>query len=411
MAKEQLTDLALRNAKIMNKDYRLNDGGGLHLLIKAGGAKWWRFDYTFGSKRKTLSVGVYPAVTLADARRKAEEARNSVANGTDPSDTRKAIKVNQKQVIANEKRIKEGLSALDSFEYVALEWFDKKMSLNSEDHKKRIKALFNRDLFPWLGKRVLSEIKAPELLAVLQRIENRNAVETAHRALQTCGQVFRYGQATGRVDQDISASLKGALAPFENNNFASITDPKKVGPLLRAIDDFSGSLIVKSALQLAPLFFVRPGELRTAEWSQINFETSEWRFFVTKTKVQHIVPLSTQAIQILNTLRPLTGHGRFVFHSARTPNGSRAMSDVALIAAIRRLGFDKHEMSVHGFRAMARTILDEVLKFRPDFIEHQLAHAVRDPTGRAYNRTAHLEERKVMMQTWADYLDTLKAGT
>ncbi len=410
MAKELLTDLALRNAKVLENDSRLNDGGGLYLLIKPKGAKWWRLDYTFGAKRKTLSVGVYPSVTLADARRKAEEARNSVANGIDPSDTRKATKETQKQVLANEQRIKDGLAALDSFEFVALEWFDKKMGSKSEAHKKRILALLNRDLFPWLGKRPLFEIKAPELLAVLQRIENRNAVETAHRALQTCGQVFRYGQATGRVEQDISQSLKGALSPFKNHNFASITSPKKVGPLLRAIDEFSGSLIVKSALQLAPLFFVRPGELRTAEWSQFNFEAAEWRFFVTKTKVQHIVPLSTQAIKILMTLRPLTGHGRFVFQSARTPNGSRAMSDVTLIAALRRLGFDKSEMSVHGFRAMARTILDEVLNFRPDFIEHQLAHAVRDPNGRAYNRTAHLEERHKMMQAWSDYLDSLKAG-
>lgn len=258
--------------------------------------------------------------------------------------------------------------------------------------------LFQRDIFPYIGSKPILDIKAPERLTALRRIEARNAIETAHRALQICGQVFRYAVAIGRAERDISADLKGALSPVKAGHFAAVTEPQKAGELLRAIDGYNGSFIVKSALQLAPLVFVRPGELRQAEWAHMNLETKEWRYLVTKTQTPHIVPLSSQAVEILANLQPLTGQGRFVFPSARTPNGSRAMSDVALLAAMRRMGIGKEEMTVHGFRALARTVLDEVLGFRPDFIEHQLAHAVRDPNGRAYNRTAHLPERHKMMQ-------------
>lgn len=408
MAKELLTDVTVRNAKPIDKDLRLNDGSGLYLLLKSNGAKWWRFDYTINGKRKTLSLGTYPFTTLKDVRNKADEARNYVANGIDPSDTRKTVKAQQQVTAENTKRLDAGLPLIDSFQALALEWFDKKMLDKSESHQKRTKGLLERDIFAWLGNRPIVEIKAPELLEVLRRIESRNAIETAHRALQTCGQIFRYAEATGRVERDITQALKGALTSVNGGNFSSMTDPQQVSILLKAIDIYSGSFVVKSALQLAPLVFVRPSELRQAEWQHIDFETKEWRYLVTKTQTQHIVPLSKQAIEILANLHPLTGNGRFVFPSARTPDGSRAMSDVALLAALRRMGFDKTEMSVHGFRAMARTILDEVLGFRPDFIEHQLAHAVRDPNGRAYNRTAHLEERRKMMQSWADYLDELK---
>ena len=270
--------------------------------------------------------------------------------------------------------------------------------------------MLERNIFPWLGSKPIADILPMDILTCLRRVEDRGTIETAHRSLQLCGQVFRYAVATGRVDRDITPDLRGALPPSKGDNFASITDPKQAAPLLRAIDEYTGSFIVKSALQLAPLVFVRPGELRQAEWEHFDLEAKEWRYLVTKTKTPHIVPLSTQAIEILNTLHPLTGNGRFVFPSARTPNGSRAMSDVALLAALRRMGFSKGEMTVHGFRAMARTILDEVLGHRVDFIEHQLAHAVKDPNGRAYNRTAHLPERHKMMQQWSDYLDTLKNG-
>lgn len=270
--------------------------------------------------------------------------------------------------------------------------------------------MLERNIFPWLGNKPITDILPKEILTCLRRVEDRGNIETAHRTLQICGQAFRYAVATGRVDRDITPDLKGALPPAKGSHFASVTDPKQVAPLLRAIDAYNGSFIVKSALQLAPLVFVRPGELRHAEWEHIDLEAKEWRYLVGKTQTQHIVPLSKQAIEILTNLHPLTGSGRFVFPSARTPNGSRPISDMALLAALRRMGFDKSEMTTHGFRAMARTILDEVLGVRPDFIEHQLAHAVRDPNGRAYNRTAHLPERHKMMQAWADYLDGLKRG-
>ena len=255
----------------------------------------------------------------------------------------------------------------------------------------------------------MASVSASQLLAVVRRVEQRGALETAHRTLRNCGQVFRYAVATGRAEQDPSAAMRGALPPVKGGHFAALTEPKKIGPLLRVLDNYKGSLIVRYALRLAPLVFVRPGELRRAEWSDIGLDAAEWRFTVTKTDTSHLVPLSRQAVEILRELHPLTGQGRYVFPSARTPRGDRPMSDNAILGALRRLGIGKEEMTGHGFRAMARTILDEVLGFRPDFIEHQLAHAVRDPHGRAYNRTAHLPERRKMMQAWADYLDQLKA--
>lgn len=409
MAKELLKDVTIRNTKPADKDQRLNDGNGLYVLVKPNGAKWWRFDYTFKGKRKTLSVGVYPATGLADARRKANEARNQISNGIDPSDTRKETKAAQQLAIENENRLDAGLTVINSFEHIAREWGEKKVDA-WEDKSNRSKRMLERNIFPWLGSKPITDLLPRDILECLRRVEDRGTIETAHRCLQLCGQVFRYAVATGRADRDITPDLRGALPPAKGGNFASMTDPKQAAPLLRAIDEYTGSFIVKSALQLAPLVFVRPGELRQAEWEHINLESKEWRYLVTKTNTQHIVPLSQQAIKILEELHSLTGNGRFVFPSARTPNGSRAMSDVALLAALRRMGFDKTEMTVHGFRAMARTILDEVLGFRVDFIEHQLAHAVKDPNGRAYNRTAHLPERHKMMQQWADYLDGLKNG-
>ncbi len=406
-----LTDTTIKNAKpTPDKAYKLPDGKGMYLLVNPNGSKYFRLKYRFAGKEKVLALGVYPDTTLKQARDKRDQAKKQLADGIDPAITKKEAKTAQRVTTENEKRLNAGLPVLDSFEFVALEWYDKRMLSKSESHQKRTLGLLKRDIFPWLGNRPIASIKAPELLEALQRIENRNAIETAHRALQTSGQVFRYAEATGRVDRDISQALKGALSIANGGHFASMTDPQQVAPLLRAIDGYSGSYVVKSALQLAPLFFVRPSELRCAEWDHINLEAKEWRYLVTKTNTPHIVPLSSQAINILTNLKPLTGNGRFVFPSARTPNGSRAMSDMALLAALRRMGFDKSEMTIHGFRAMARTILDEVLGFRPDFIEHQLAHAVRDPNGRAYNRTAHLPERIKMMQAWADYLDSLKNG-
>jgi integrase len=391
-----LTDTAIRNSKSAEKPIKLTDERGLYLLLKPNGSRWWRFDYRYGGKRKTLSMGVYPDVSLKDARNRRDEARKLLASDADPGENRKAVKAAKMEQAAN------------SFEVITREWYTKYSATWNASHGERIIRRFERDIFPWIGSKPIAELGAPDLLATVRHIENRGALETAHRALGNCGQVFRYAIATGRASRDISADLRGALPPVKGEHFAAITEPKQVGALLRAMDGYTGSQIVRCALRLAPLVFVRPGELRKAEWKDIDLDGAEWRYTVTKTNTPHIVPLSTQATEILKELEALTGRGRFVFPGART-NG-RPMSDNAILAAMRRMGVDKEEMSGHGFRAMARTILDEVLGFRPDFIEHQLAHAVKDPNGRAYNRTAHLGERRKMMQQWADYLDKLKAG-
>jgi integrase len=391
-----ISDTAIKAAKSrIDKPYKLPDEKGMYIYIHTNGSKYFRLDYRFDGKRKTLALGVYPETTLKEAREKREIARKQIADGIDPIQNKKAIK---------ESRV---ASATHSFEIIAREWGGKKVN-DWDDKNNRSKRMLERNVFPWLGNKPITDILPKDILACLRRVEDRGTIETAHRTLQICGQVFRYAVATSRIERDITPDLRGALPPAKGEHFASLTDPKEAAPLLRAIDIYTGTPIVKSALQLAPLVFVRPAELRHAEWAHIDFDSKEWRYFVTKTKADHIVPLSTQAINILTALFPLTGNGRYVFPSARTPNGSRAMSDVAMLAALRRMGFDKTEMSVHGFRAMARTILDEVLGFRPDFIEHQLAHAVRDANGRAYNRTSHLSERHKMMQSWSDYLDKLK---
>ena len=267
--------------------------------------------------------------------------------------------------------------------------------------------LLELHIFPEVGDRPIHEVTAPQLLDALRRLEECGKLETAHRARGICGQVFRYAIQTGRAERDPAADLRGALPPPQKNHFAAVTEPSRVGEILRAIDAYGGTLVVACALRLAPLVFVRPGELRHAEWADIDMDAGEWRFMVTKTNTPHIVPLSRQAVAILRELKPLTGHGRYVFPSARNPRGDRPMSDNAILAALRRLGIPKDQMTGHGFRAMARTILDEELGSRPDIIEHQLAHAVRDPNGRAYNRTAHLSDRRRMMQDWADYLERL----
>jgi integrase len=290
---------------------------------------------------------------------------------------------------------------------VAREWFAKYANTWAASHSERVVRLFESDIFPWIGARPVADVTAPEILTVLRRIEARGAIETAHRAMGNCGQVFRYAVATGCAPRNPSGDLRGALSPVKKSHFAATTDPKRLAEILRAMDGYEGTLTVRCALRLAPMLFVRLGELRSAAWSQFDLEAAEWRYTVTKTDTQHIVPLSRQAVEILRELHPLTGHGRFVFPGARS--NTRPMSDNAILAAMRRMGIDKEEMSGHGFRAVARTILDEVLGVRPDYIEHQLAHAVRDPNGRAYNRTAHLPERRKMMQQWTDYLDKLKS--
>jgi integrase len=393
-----LTDLQVSKAKPREKQVTMFDGGGLFLLVTPTGGKLWRFKYRFGGKEKLISFGTYPEISLADARKRREDARKLLANGVDPGEVKKA----QKAATVAETE--------NSFEVVAREWHGKFSGTWSPSHAETTLRRIQSDVFPVIGSRSVGEIRAPELLAMLRRIESRGALETAHRVRTICGQVFRYAVATGRAERDPVADLKGALPPYKKSHLAAITEPKEVAPLLRAIDDYKGSFAVKCALQLAPLVFVRPGELRQAEWAEIDIDAAEWNIPAErmKMKVAHLVPLSTQAVGILRELQALTGNSRYLFPCHRS--FARPMSNNAINAALRRMGFEKDEMTGHGFRAMARTILDEVLQVRPDFIEHQLAHAVRDPNGRAYNRTARLDERRKMMQLWSNYLDGLKAG-
>ena len=393
-----LTGTTIRHAKPSNKARKMFDGGGLYLEVSPNGGRWWRLKYRFTGKEKRLSLGVYPDVSLKEARRRRDEARQLLARDIDPSAYRKAQKESKRQ------------GAQNSFEAVAREWFTMHSPNWATGHANRTLRRLERDIFPWVGGQPVAAITAPQLLTVLRRIEQRGAWETAHRVLRNCGQVFRYAVATGRAERDPTGDLRGALSPVKSKYFAALTDPKQVGPLLRVLDGYEGTLIVRCALRFAPLVFVRPGELRHAQWSEIDMARAEWRYTISKTDIPHIVPLSRQAVEILRELYPVSGHGRYVYPSARTPRGDRPMSENAILGALRRMGIGKEETTGHGFRAMARTVLDEVLGFRPDIIEHQLAHAVRDPNGRAYNWTAFLPERRRMMQVWADYLDRLRVG-
>lgn len=393
-----LSDTAIRNAKPKDKTYTLTDGEGMYLEVTPSGGKWWRFKYRFDHKQKRLSLGTYPDTGLKAAREKRYQARKLLAEGVDPAQARKAVQQSG------------ALNATNSFEVIAREWYAKQEANWAPSHGTKIIRRLERDIFPWLGKRPISDITAPDLLKALRRIEDRGAIETAHRTHQNCGQIFRYAVATGRAERDPTPDLKGALPPVKKTHFAAVTDPKAIAALLRAIDGYEGTFVTKCALKIAPLVFVRPGELRNAEWSEFDLDTAEWSIPAERMKLRepHIVPLATQVIETLTELHALTGNGRYVFPGASTR--TRPMSDNAILAALRRMGFSKDEMTGHGFRAMARTVLDEVLQFRPDYIEHQLAHAVRDPNGRAYNRTKHLPQRHEMMQKWADYLDELKQG-
>lgn len=390
-----LTDTKLRSLKPRKAPYRVADSGGLCIEVRPSGAKLWRYRYRFAGKASMVSLGEYPAVSLADARAEREKAKALLKAGTNPAHAARAERATQAEqaqntfaAVAGEllaKRSREGLSAPS----VARE-----------------QRMIEKDLVPYIGSLPVADVEAPMLLAALRRIEARGAVETAHRARSLAGMVFRYAIATGRAKRNPAADLVGALQSPKVQHFASLTDPADVALLLRAIHGYQGSPQVMAAMKLAPLVFVRPGELRTARWADIDLDAAEWRYTASKTSQSHIVPLAHQAVDILHELRPITTRSVYVFPSAR--GAARPMSENAVNVALRTLGYDGSTMTGHGFRAMARTILDEVLGFRPDYIEHQLAHAVRDPLGRAYNRTAHLPERKAMMQAWADYLDQLR---
>ena len=391
-----LTDITVKNAKPADKALRLKDERGLYLEVSPKGGKWWRLRYWMDGKENRLSLGVYPDVSLKDARARRDEARRLIANGVDPSEARKA-----------EKTV--ALESAETFEGIAREWHAKFKSAWTEGTAKSNITRLEKDIFPHLGSAPIKEVAAPDLLAALRRIEARGAEETARRVRVLCGQVFRYAVATGRAHRDPSGDLRGALTPARPKNFAAITDPREVAGLLRAIDSYSGSLVVLCALRLAPLVFVRPGELRHAEWAEIDLDAAEWRIPAHKMKMRdaHFVPLSRQAVVILRAVHPLTGGGRYVFPSERTT--SRPMSENTVLAALRRMGYGTDEMTGHGFRSMASTLLHE-MGWASDVIERQLAHAERNKVKGAYNRAGHLPERKKMMQAWADHLDALKAG-
>ena len=391
-----LTEIRVKSLKPEEKTKRYFDGGGMYLEVTPKGSKYWRFKYRFGGKEKRLAIGVYPDVSLKDAREKLSNARKLLDQDIDPSQHKK------------DKKLLRVEAAQNSFRAISEEWIKKQASGWSEIHTNKVQRMLNKDLLPWLGTRPISEITPRELLNVLRKLEDRGALESAKRTKQVAGQVFRYGVAIGVCERDPSQDLKDALATPVKTHRAAVTEPKEVARLLLALDGYEGSPTVQAALKLAPLTFVRPGELRHAEWSEIDWEASEWKIPGNKMKAgfDHIVPLSKQALDALKEIHPLTGHRQYVFPSGRSPK--RPMSNNAVLAAMRRMDIPKEQMSGHGFRAMARTILDEVLGYRVDWIEHQLAHAVRDVHGRAYNRTAHIEGRREMMQSWADYLEGLK---
>lgn len=395
-----LTDTFVKNVKHTGASAvdKYADGRAMYLMVNSVG-KYWRMNYRFADKRKTLALGVYPDVGLAKARARREKARELLADGIDPA----TAKREEKQARAD--------AAANTFEAVARAWLATTESKRAKVTQSRITTLLEKDIFPYIGSMPISNIKPRDVLdKAVRRIEARGTIDTAHRAKQFCGQIFRYAVAVGLAERDVTTDLRGALASIPESHFAAITEPKKAGELMRSIFDYGGHPYTVAALKLTPLVFVRPGELRTAEWAEIDLDAAEWRIPANKMKmkVDHLVPLSIQALEILRALQPITGHGKYVFPSLRT--GERPMSENTVNAALRGMGYSKEVHTAHGFRAMARTIMDEVLGERVDLIEHQLAHTVKDPNGRAYNRTAHLPARKVMMQVWADYLDKLRIG-
>jgi integrase len=392
-----LSDTKVRTLKPEAKPYKLSDERGLFLLVTPAGGKLWRLKYRINKVEKSLALGAYPDVSLADARDARDEARKVIAAGEDPSELRKAVKSGKLD------------DALNSFEAIAREWWQSHMKNMAESHKNKVIRRFELYLFPWLGKKPISSITAPEILDALKRVVKINKLETAHRALQTAGQVFRYAVQTGHAVRDVTADLKGALPPTTVKHMAAFTEPKDVAELMRAIDAFNGTFTVHCALKLSPLLFARPSELRMAKWTDIDLDAGTWSYYVSKTKINHLVPLAKQAISILKELHPLSGHGVYVFMGGHSP--LKPMSESAVNAALKRMGYDTQvDITGHGFRAMARTILHERLDIDPHIIEHQLAHRVPDTLGGAYNRTKFIEQRMSMMQTWADYLDELKAG-
>jgi integrase len=392
-----LTDTAVRNAKPKEKPYKLGDSGGLYVIVRPNGSKLWRYKYRLGGKANSRGLGKYPDVSLKEARRRRDECRQDVANGVNP---RGRWKVEHAASMDD---------TTETFESVARAWYDSKLPNWEPGTSSMVLMRLERYVFPKLGARLIADVGAQDIHAMLKPIQDQEKYETASRVLTVCHQVCDYAMFSERITRNPAAPVKHLLTKPKPTHFAAVTDPKDIGKLLRMLAAYEGSPAVMAALNLAPLWFVRPGELRHAKWAAIDLDAAEWRFRVSKTKTDLIVSLSEQAVAILRDLHPHTGHQSWVFPGAR--NNGRPMSENTLAVAMRTIGIPKDTMSVHGFRAMARTCLDEQLGVAPHLIEHQLAHTVRDPLGRAYNRTTHLPERRDMMQRWADYLDELRSET
>jgi integrase len=391
-----LTEVRIQKELIpKGKLYRVADAAGLCLEVHPGGGRYWRFRYRFAGKAKMISVGTYPEISLKEARNERDKARQSIREGIDPSVKRRLDEVARRA------------GAATTFERVAREWLTKQKGVLAPSTFDKAEWLLEELAFPWLGNRPIRDIEPPEMLAVLQRVEERGKIETAHRLKQKCSQVFRYAIATARATRDPCSDLRGALTPVKVTNRAAITDPSALGALLRAIDGYSGSLVTVSALRLAPLVFVRPGELRKAEWAEFDLEAAEWKIPAGKMKMKrpHIVPLCRQAVEILRVLQPLTRRSRYVFPSVRS--AKNPMSENTVLAALRRMGYAKEEMTGHGFRSTASTRLHEK-GWPTEVVERQLAHVEKNKVKAAYNHAEHLPERRRMMQEWADDLDVLK---
>lgn len=392
MGKDKLTSIQVKNSKPKDKSYKLSDSGGLYLLITKT-SKYWRFDYRYLNKRKTLALGVYPTVSLKEARDKHIDAKRLLANDIDPGHLRKVNKTTKLE------------AAEKSFEKLAWEWFTRQNW--TEGHARTVKGRLNKNILPYIGNRPVNEITAQDVLMVCRRVESRGAIETAHRVKTICSQVFRYCVASGLVLSDPCRDLKDALTPVTPRHMATITDPKQIGALMQAINDYRGHTVTKIALKLAPLLFVRPGELRHAEWHEFDLDEVQWKLPAKKMKGRqpHIVPLSKQAVELIEEIKPFTSHGRYLFPSIRSID--RPMSENTVNAALRRLGYTKEELTGHGFRAMASTRLHE-LGWPSYLIERQLAHKEPNSVKAAYNHAEHLQERREMMQAWADYLVALE---
>jgi len=409
---------AIKSAADTGKPRTISDGDGLTLIARPDGGGWWRLRYWLESRENRLSLGTYPEVGLADARARRDATRKLIAAGTDPSAARKAEKQAKAARVEVIRLAEAGLSGPGTFEHVARDWLATVHQVKvSEGHAERTRIRLEQDAFPWLGRRPIGEIDAPELLACLRRVEARGAIETAHRIKDACGQVFRYGIAIGACARNPAADLRDALRPVESRHHAAIVDPKAAGELLRDMVSYQGHPITRAAVSLSALLLLRPGELRHMEWTWIDLDGATLTVpgeVMKRTKADkasgppHVVPLAAQAVAILRELHTLTGHGRYVFPSLLT--GARCMSENTVRGALRRMGYANEDMTAHGFRAMARTMIAERLGIAPEVIEAQLAHAVGDALGRAYNRTQYLDQRRDMMTKWADYLDRLREG-